>query len=69
MDHHSVVVCNLYLWLLLLLQPKKSPHGAQLDGNFCEVTKQGKNLFYCVHNSQTKLIQEWVIYMRIYRCL
>jgi hypothetical protein len=67
MYHHSVVVCNLYWQLLLLLQPKTSPDSAQLEDNFYKDTEQGKNLFYCVHNLQTKLIQEWVIYMGIYR--
>ena len=60
-----MVVCNLYLWLLCLLQPVESPHSAQLDDNCGGDVEEGKNLCYYVHNSQTKLIQEWVIYMRI----
>ena len=66
MDYHSVVICNLYWQLLLLLQPKTSADGAQLQDNFYLDTELGKNLFYCVHNLKTKLIQEWMIYMGIY---
>jgi len=69
MDYHSVVVCNLYWQLLLLLQPKTSPDSKELEENNFDDVEQGKNLFYCVHNLQTKLIQEWVIYMGIYRCV
>ena len=66
MDYHSVVVCNLYWQLLLLLQPEDSPDSEELEEKVCQDVELGKNLFYCVHNLQTKHIQEWVIYMGIY---
>jgi hypothetical protein len=41
MDHHSVAVCNLYLWLLLLLNRNASPHSVQLDANVYEDKEEG----------------------------
>jgi len=49
-----------------LLQTDESPHRGQSGGVSCEGTERGKNLCHCVHNSQTKLLQNWEVYMRIY---
>jgi hypothetical protein len=38
---------------------EKSPDCADFDRI---VPETGKSFYYCVHNSQTKLIQKWVIY-------
>jgi len=60
-----MVVCNLYEKLcFILLQTKES--AARSDGTSRKESELGRNLYHCVHNSETKLIQNWVIYMRIY---
>jgi hypothetical protein len=62
-----MVVRNLYLGLLVFLQFDESATIVNVDVNVCEECERNK--FCYVHNSQTKLIQKWVTYMRIYWCL
>jgi hypothetical protein len=55
-----------YIYDLFLLQHEESTCRAQLD---VIVPELGKNFSNCVHNSQTKPIQKWVICVSMCRFL
>jgi len=59
--------CIQFIYIFFFFSsPMEPPHSVQFDGISFEETEQGKNFCHCVHNSQTKHIQNSVIYIRIY---
>ena len=58
--HYQIVACNLYSWLILLLQPKESSHSVQLDGNCFQRTWTKWYLLYlCLGIHRQHLSRIW----------
>ncbi len=70
-DHHWMVDCYVYSWLELLLQAKELQNNAMciFMGVVCNLNKVRRSVRMMFHNSQTKLIQNRVVFMRVYKCL